>query len=398
MAMNFLYSDDSALVGAVPNNQDDWYVINGLFRDFGIDGNPSLGYPYAPTAPVGYVHESEQAGIIAGMSIVLAVIVLPTMGRIIAKTRSKSTVMGLDDYTIVVAAILSAMYPILVIVMTVTAGGGLHTWEVTYADYQRFYYYLSVCKILFYVSVGMIKVSITLFVRRLANGASRTWQILADIFLATLVIYILAALFWCVFLCSPQRSIWDKWYAGTLAEAPRCADINLNSRVLSIIHSIQGVILLLAPIVILWRVRINLAKKIRLFVIWAAGAVTVTFGLLQLISTGASTDIFWIFTKVLRWTTLDLAMGILTACLPVLDSAIMGAWDSVKSATGRSGYEHHPDAYTWGNSRVNTRVTTRTDPPLDDSESVENMIRKDDGLMMSILRTDEVHVGHENKK
>jgi hypothetical protein len=176
--------------------------------------------------------------------------------------------------------------------MCATAGGGPHTWGNTYADYQRFYYYLSVCKVIFYVAVGMIKLSITLFVRRLTNSTSRTWQMLADGFLVTVVCSKVTALVWNLCLCSRSRATWDEWYAGTLINEPRCNNINLNSRVLGIIHSTQGMALLLAPVVILWRVQISLAKKVRLFIFWATSALSVLFGLLQLILTSDSTGHF----------------------------------------------------------------------------------------------------------
>lgn len=79
--------------------------------------------------------------------------------------------------------------------MLFQTGAGRHTYESTYDEYNLYMYYLSACKIIFYVAVGLIKVSITLFVRRLADRASKRWKIFSDIFLATVVIYILIAIF-----------------------------------------------------------------------------------------------------------------------------------------------------------------------------------------------------------
>lgn len=73
--------------------------------------------------------------------------------------------------------------------MVFEAGAGRHTYENTYAEWQRLFYYLSMCKIIFYVAVGLIKVSITLFLRRLTDRASKVWRICADVFLVTLVAY-----------------------------------------------------------------------------------------------------------------------------------------------------------------------------------------------------------------
>jgi uncharacterized membrane protein YhaH (DUF805 family) len=79
--------------------------------------------------------------------------------------------------------------------MLAQTGAGRHTYESTYEEYNLYMYYLTVCKIIFYVAVGLIKVSITLFVRRLADRASKAWKLFADIFLVTVVAYILLAIF-----------------------------------------------------------------------------------------------------------------------------------------------------------------------------------------------------------
>lgn len=105
MAMNFLNGHDSALMGEKPKNQDDWYIIHGIYRAYGIDADPDDGYLYAPSAPDGYVHESKQAGIIAGMAVVIAVILIPTVARLIVKARSRQAILGADDWTIMVAAV-----------------------------------------------------------------------------------------------------------------------------------------------------------------------------------------------------------------------------------------------------------------------------------------------------
>lgn len=90
---------------------------------------------------------------------------------------------------------MAVSYPCIVIAMLAETGAGRHTYESTYEEYNLYFYYLSVCRIIFYVSVGLIKVSITLFVRRLADRASKKWRLFADIFLGTVVIYILLAIF-----------------------------------------------------------------------------------------------------------------------------------------------------------------------------------------------------------
>ena len=85
--------------------------------------------------------------------------------------------------------------------MLFQTGAGRHTYESNYEQYNLYMYYLTVCKIIFYVAVGLIKVSITLFVRRLADRASKKWRLFADFFLGTVIIYILLAIFCRSYAC-----------------------------------------------------------------------------------------------------------------------------------------------------------------------------------------------------
>ncbi|KAK2753193.1 integral membrane protein [Colletotrichum kahawae] len=170
----------SAKIGKPPNNTRDYNVIRGIYRQYGVTTlDPALGYIFAAQEPANAVHESKQGAIIAGMVIVMLAIVVPTAGRLIVKWRGTQTKFGWDDWVIVAASILALVYPILQILVVVDAGGGLHTWENTYDDYQFYSYYLTICKIIYYPTVGIIKISITLFIRRLVDTAFKTWRILA---------------------------------------------------------------------------------------------------------------------------------------------------------------------------------------------------------------------------
>ncbi|GKT44668.1 uncharacterized protein ColSpa_04849 [Colletotrichum spaethianum] len=342
----------SAKIGKPPNNVRDYNIIRGIYRQYGITTlDPSLGYVFAAKEPKNAVHESKQPAIIAGMVIVMLAIIVPTAAR-------------------------------LWILVVVDAGGGTHTWENTYNDYQFYSYYLTICRLLYYPTVGIIKISITLFIRRIVDTAYRTWRIVADIFLGALVAYVVLAVFWSIFICNPPRAVWDREFAGSLTEQATCGDQFLSAKILSIIHVVQSVLLLATPIVILWRIRIDRGKKIRLFIIWAAGGLTVTGGLLQQIQPFKSPDIFWEYTIILRWTVLDIAMGTVTASLPVLDSAIMVSWRTAKSTLGLSNRE-----------RDNSRETNGTKPETIGSgprkayiSSAENIIREGGGIEMDVMR------------
>ncbi|TEA21426.1 hypothetical protein C8034_v004291 [Colletotrichum sidae] len=408
----------SAFVGQPPATQHDYYIVKGLFRMTGmVDANPMLGYFLSAKAPEGYVHETRLPNVLTGLIFVVLAIVVPTVGRVALRCRGSNMRFGWDDWTIIVAALLALVYPITQIISLAVGGAAVHQWEVTYEQYNFGMVVATTCRTTFYVAVGMIKLSIAIFIRRTADRLNKWLQIGCNVFMASLVAYIALAIFYNVFACDPPAIQWDLALRGQLEPVPTCVDLAVQAKVLSGIHVAQGITLLLTPIVILWRVRMQKAKKIRLFIFWTMGGLTVLGGLLRQIRPAMTNDFTWDYVEVLVWTCLDLSLGILTASLPVLDGLLEKYWRRAKSSmsdtygTGRTlGVT---DNATWQYSKTSDIEGARGDRKhttkssitiiaqvMDRSESSESIVKKDHqersegacGMEMNILRTQEVEV------
>lgn len=256
---------------------------------------------------------------------------------------------------------------------------------------------------MFYLTVGFVKLSLALFIRRLAQNISRFWRWFCDFFIFTLVVYISLAVFWDVLSCSPFQAQWDRYYSGRLEKPPVCYLEEIQGQFFNITHVVQGVMLLASPVIILWRVRMDRAKKMRLFIIWASGAIAVLCGLMRLVRADFSGDLTWDYAELLIWTSLDVAIGIITINLPILDAWLAGAWrdaitrvgergrsdrsrrnnnsynnihqrDYVKSDSGRS-YGHGTTIETGRDDDEVTGTTLSTTPKHKYSESVEEILR-----------------------
>lgn len=208
---------------------------------------------------------------------------------------------------------------------------------------------------MFYLTVGFVKLSLALFIRRLAQNISKFWRWFCDFFIFTLVVYIGLAVFWDVLSCSPFQSQWDRHYSGQLETPPVCYMEGIQGKFFNITHVVQGVMLLSSPVIILWRVRMDRAKKTRLFIIWASGAIAVLCGLMRLIRADFNGDLTWDYAELLIWTSLDVAVGIITINLPILDAWLAGAWrDAVTHIGGHVRSErsrHNNNSYNNINER-----------------------------------------------
>lgn len=94
----------SAFCGQTPNTQADFYIIRGYFRTYMIPETIDISIVWHH-APPGYVYNDKRAGIIAGMTVVMLIMIGITTARLLARILGKNTVFGLDDYVIIPAAV-----------------------------------------------------------------------------------------------------------------------------------------------------------------------------------------------------------------------------------------------------------------------------------------------------
>ncbi|KAH6646364.1 hypothetical protein BKA67DRAFT_696228 [Truncatella angustata] len=402
----------SAFVGQPPNTQRDYYIVRGFLRGVGLGKtDAALGYTRASKPPYdGYTYTWKTPGIITGLSIVIAAIVAVTSTRLFLRASMSQMRFGADDWATIAAAAMGITYTVCQIIMA-TRGGGRHIWDLTYEDYNVFNYYGVIDKPIFYVTVGLVKISLTLFIRRLADRSHKAWRWFCDFFLVTLVLYIAAAIFWELFTCNPASAQWDKLYAGSLDTAAVCLPTLTQGKVLNITHVVQGVILLCSPMVILWTVRMDRHKKTRLFVMWGVGLIAVLCGLMRHLRADFTADVMWDYTELLIWTALDVCIGVIVISLPVMDAYIAGAWRSAVTRLGGrtyggSKYGSSSNQKTPAASRYAHGTATSSTAPkkFSDSESIEQIIQKghnsggNDTELNTIVRTDEYNVQYSSAR
>lgn len=267
----------SALIGQPPNNQDDYWIIKGLERLVKIpDGivDPSQGFPMQLQPPPNYKYETRGPGMVAGVSVAIVFVILITSTRLGLRAFRKDLKWGLDDWLIIPAAIGAIGWLGCVIGMVTHGGNGKHLWDVTYLEYYWFIRLAGIAELIFWITVGLIKVSITLFNRRLTGLTSRRWMIAHNVFLVLLVCYIVIALFVSLFECSPATSQYSLIRLGKIAKPAKCLNFNTIGIVLSSFHVVFDFALLSVPLIILYKINMNLSKKIRLAFLFSIGSIS----------------------------------------------------------------------------------------------------------------------------
>ncbi|KAL8684196.1 MAG: hypothetical protein Q9224_006528 [Gallowayella concinna] len=158
---------------------------------------------------------------------------------------------------------------------------------------------------------------------RLTGLSSRKWMYAHWTFVGILVVYILCTIFLSTFQCSPPKGAWNTIATGHLEKAPTCipdADLSLP---LSIIHIILDFCLLAVPIIVLWKIQLPWNTKIRLYILFSAGALTCFAAVMRRVSQAKlKSDPTYNVTSLTYWTEVDITLSVIVASMPVLGTAI----------------------------------------------------------------------------
>lgn len=166
-------------------------------------------------------------------------------------------------------------------------------YDVTYEEYGRFKTFANIAKLIFFLAVGFIKVSICLFNRRLTSLISRDWSIFNNIFLSLVFVFIMLSLFWNIFQCDPPYAGWDAIRTAKRGKSFHCTSDTIVGSSLSVIHVVMDFGLLSVPLIVLWKVRMGWFTRLRLYLVFSIGTMSVVGSILRQIEQErlSSTDI-----------------------------------------------------------------------------------------------------------
>src|SRR6478609_3703458 len=102
---------NSAFVGEPPATEDDFYIVRGILRTYGLNNlNASAGLVFSIQRPENPPEESKKPAILAGMILVILAIVVPTVARVIIRLKGARTQFGADDLAIIAAAVSKSVH------------------------------------------------------------------------------------------------------------------------------------------------------------------------------------------------------------------------------------------------------------------------------------------------
>ncbi|KAF1835395.1 hypothetical protein BDW02DRAFT_496109 [Decorospora gaudefroyi] len=228
-----------------------------------------------------------------------------------------STAFSVEDAIIPFAWLAEIGLCISGIVMTEKAGTGRHmAWVVTTdpSMVSEHFKGIMVQEILHPAAVAFPKLTVALLYLHILTNK---WERLAA---KTLVIVIFAT--WIsfsvaiMFQCMPFAFNWDKSIPNG-----RCFNVQVFANSSSVPNIATDLAMLLLPLRTVWRLKISVARRIGLLLIFLTGSVGIIASVIRTIvfaqtlaKAGPLTDVTWNHVSLINWTIIEPGMYLLSAC------------------------------------------------------------------------------------
>ncbi|OLN86914.1 Guanine deaminase [Colletotrichum chlorophyti] len=244
-------------------------------------------------------HESQTTKMLVILITVYVIALIAIALRLVAKSQAKTW--NIDDILIVAAI-----------------GFGMHLYDLEPGALLEILRLLYAAEIVYVFVLLIAKLSLVVFYLRIFTVPK--FRIAAYSLIGFLVVGQVVIGFLTIFSCHPIELFWDK-----NIHTGGCLDINQLAYANSALAIIQDLIILALPIAMLPGLQMNRNKKISVAIIFMLGSVGFisTIIRLQVLAVfGNSIDPTWDYTPVVWWTTIELGVVIVCACLPMIRTLV----------------------------------------------------------------------------
>ncbi|KAG9253062.1 uncharacterized protein F5Z01DRAFT_172050 [Emericellopsis atlantica] len=365
--------------------------------------DPNAEPPLLPHQTAAYLAANKAPSIVAVTVTLSAVSTIFVAARIFTRQKIMGK-MHLDDW-LVAPSLLFLWTCVVMAIVATQNGNGKHFDTLSLNDKQGSIFWTILGFPFGIVAFGIPKLAVVALLQRLLIPSK--WH---RIFLWALSILCVAALLGCVVIlyaqCSPAESLWnfsitdktciDKWVL---------VDYAIFAGGFS---AVTDLYLAVYPAVVLWKLQINIRKKIALCVALGIGSIATVVAIYKCtrLPSLASADFSYDTSDLVVWTVVEAATIIIACCIPVLQPLVDLLFGR-RTLNGSSGYQNY------GSS---SHGRMKSDMELDDSRrdrsenqshmgtkhTVGSRIRDADvDSQESILRDDDVNTnrrGHGWRK
>ncbi|RAH48924.1 putative integral membrane protein (Pth11) [Aspergillus brunneoviolaceus CBS 621.78] len=221
---------------------------------------------------------------------------------------------AIDDWFCIWAQICAWIFAILGIV-NIDNGYGLHIWDLHLDKIKPFKQNDLAGEDVFVVGIWLVKTSILLFFLRL-SPEKRFRQMTYGIMIFVAV-YNMISLLVFTLGCIPVQAMWDV----TLMPTARCVDQLAFVYANAAFNLFSDIITLALPIRLCWSLQTTLKQKVLLMMVLMMGSFACVIAIVRIVTMMPfihDGDLTWYKVTLAKWAMVEINVGIICACLPVL--------------------------------------------------------------------------------
>jgi len=187
-------------------------------------------------------------------------------------------------------------------------------------------------QIIWAAALPFVKTSILLLYIRIF-GRLRYMRIMAWVVGVINFAYGFTVMLVCALQCVPLQSLWDM----TITDK-RCINSGLFFILGSIPDFVTDLIILLLPLPAIWQLHTSTAQKAGITGVFALGSFTFVVSIIrfaELCVHGTNPDVTWALGNLGIWSTVEICVGIIAACLPTTWPLIVRVFPRLANGTSR---------------------------------------------------------------
>ncbi|EWC47250.1 hypothetical protein DRE_03369 [Drechslerella stenobrocha 248] len=246
------------------------------------------------------------------------------MLRFVSRLAS-GTGIGVDDWLAAAAWAVSTAFATTSLLAANIGGVGQHIWLLTGEELSMGYMIGFYHQIGYGIAMFFLHITILSFYLRVIPGEVFERRLLY-LFIAFHIVYLPAYVAVSVVQCLPVRSGYDLYYRLRVGAGNRCIDPAKLVTGLTVITIVTDCMLFLLPLTVVWRLHLTTRKKVMvsgLFLVGATACVASGVRLPYLLRFYKSFDRSYTAMVVHALGHLEVALGLVCACLPMARQAFI---------------------------------------------------------------------------
>ncbi|KAF2142053.1 GMC oxidoreductase [Aplosporella prunicola CBS 121167] len=251
-------------------------------------------------------------GVIGGIIALVAYIL-----RMVSRLPQFGGKVGWDDAVMTFAVLLVIPLTCLSVVLA-DVGLGRDIWTLPFKNITQVLYIYYFDEDLYLTALPMIKISILCFYLRIFP--ERNFRRIVYGVIGCCVGYGIAFLLVSVFQCRPISYAWTQWDGEHQGS---CNNINAQGWTSAAINVVLDLVVIILPLPLLAKLQLNKRKKALLMLMFCVGFFVTVVSILRLqvlIKFGGTSNLTWDYVSVGYWSTVEVHVGIICACMPAMRS------------------------------------------------------------------------------